>query len=147
VAANRLEESNDHIVGKIVEVSRTATLTLSAAQTQTADRLRAAQPVWHAMGVEERGVWLGRWSDWILDHFDELMSLIQRETGKSWGDVAASEGFVAQMINYWVDNAAEFLADENVRPSGVLNAAKKLTVVYEPYPLIGAITGADVGMG
>ena len=45
-----------------------------------------------------------------------------------------------QNLNYWIDNAAEFLADESVRPWGAANAAKKLTIVYEPYQLVGVIT-------
>ena len=45
-----------------------------------------------------------------------------------------------QIVNYWIDMAAEFLADQRVRPWGAANAAKKLTITYEPYPLVGVIT-------
>ena len=45
-----------------------------------------------------------------------------------------------QIINYWIDNAADFLADESVRPYGAANAAKKLTITYEAYLLVGVIT-------
>jgi acyl-CoA reductase-like NAD-dependent aldehyde dehydrogenase len=48
-----------------------------------AARLRAAQPWWHQMGVEARARWLGKWRDWMLDHSDELLTLLQLETGKS----------------------------------------------------------------
>jgi acyl-CoA reductase-like NAD-dependent aldehyde dehydrogenase len=115
-------------------------VTSAAEMEAVAARLRAAQPAWQAMGVEGRAEWLGKWRDWILDHTDELLSMVQRETGKSWGDTAGSEALVPQLINYWTDNAAEFLADENVRPVGAANAAKKLTVAYEPYQLVGVIT-------
>jgi acyl-CoA reductase-like NAD-dependent aldehyde dehydrogenase len=115
-------------------------VTAAAEVEAVAARLRAAQPAWQAMGVEGRAEWLGKWRDWILDHTDELLSMVQRETGKSWGDTAGSEALVPQLINYWADNAAEFLADENVRPVGAANAAKKLTVAYEPYQLVGVIT-------
>ncbi len=104
-----------------------------------AARLRAAQPAWQQMGVDARARWLGKWRDWMLDHTDELLTLLQLETGKSWGD-ANIEMAGVQMINYWIDNAAEFLADENVRPYGAANATKKLTIAYEPYPLVGVIT-------
>jgi acyl-CoA reductase-like NAD-dependent aldehyde dehydrogenase len=115
-------------------------VTPAAEVEAVAARLRAAQPAWQAMGVEGRAEWLGKLRDWTLDHTDELLSMVQRETGKSWGDTAASETLVPQAINYWTDNAAEFLADENVRPVGAANAAKKLTVAYEPYQLVGVIT-------
>ncbi len=104
-----------------------------------AARLRAAQPGWKQMGVEGRSRWLGKWRDWLIDHRDELLTLLQLETGKSWGD-ANIETAGVQFINYWIDNAADFLADETVRPYGAANAAKKLTIAYEPYPLVGVIT-------
>jgi acyl-CoA reductase-like NAD-dependent aldehyde dehydrogenase len=104
-----------------------------------AARLRSAQPAWQQMGVDARARWLGKWRDWMLDHADELLTLLQLETGKSWGDTGV-EITAVQIINYWIDNAAEFLADQTVRPYGAVNAAKKLTIVYEPYPLVGVIT-------
>ena len=52
-----------------------------------AARLRAAQPAWQAMGTEGRAEWLGKWRDWLLDHEDELLNLMQRESvsrGETW---------------------------------------------------------------
>jgi acyl-CoA reductase-like NAD-dependent aldehyde dehydrogenase len=104
-----------------------------------AARLRTAQPAWQQMGVEARARWLGKWRDWMLDHQDEVLTLLQLETGKSWGDTGIEIAAV-QIINYWIDTAAEFLADQPVRPWGAANVAKKLTIVYEPYQLVGVIT-------
>jgi acyl-CoA reductase-like NAD-dependent aldehyde dehydrogenase len=104
-----------------------------------AARLRAAQPAWQRIGVEGRSRWLGKWRDWLLDHADELLTVLQLETGKSWGD-ASIEIAGMESINYWIDKAGEFLADQTVRPYGAANAAKKLTIAYEPYPLVGVIT-------
>jgi acyl-CoA reductase-like NAD-dependent aldehyde dehydrogenase len=104
-----------------------------------AARLRAAQPAWQQIGVDGRARWLGNWRDWLLDHTDELLTLLQLETGKSWGDTSVEIAGVA-MINYWIDKAGDFLADKTVRPYGAANATKKLTIAYEPYPLVGVIT-------
>src|SRR5271163_976007 len=104
-----------------------------------ATRLRAAQPAWQRMGIDGRARWLGKWRDWLIDHTDDLLTLLQLETGKSWGDTTVEIAGV-QIINYWIDKAGEFLADETVRPYGAANAAKKLTIAYEPYPLVGVIT-------
>ena len=113
----------------------------SAAEVEAvACRLREAQPAWQRLGVERRARWLGKWRDWLLDHADELSTLVQLEGGKSWGDTFGELLLGIQIVNYWTDNAAEFLADESVRPSGAANAAKKLTIVYEPYQLVGVIT-------
>jgi acyl-CoA reductase-like NAD-dependent aldehyde dehydrogenase len=121
------------VVGKVA-------VTSAAEVEAVAARLRKAQPAWHRLGVEGRARWLGKWRDWLLDHAEELSSLAQLEGGKSWGDTSAELLLGTQVVNYWIDNAAEFLADESVRPSGVANAAKKLTIVYEPYQLVGVIT-------
>ena len=92
------------------------------------------------LGVQGRASWLGKWRDWMLDHSDELLTRVQLEGGKSWGDPANEMVVAALAINYWIDNAADFLADESVRPFGAANAVKRLTIVYEPYPLVGVIT-------
>src|ERR1700755_279582 len=104
-----------------------------------AARLRTAQPAWQQLGGEGRARGLGKWRDWMLDHTDKLLTVLQLETGKSWGDANVEIASV-QFINYWIDNAAEFLADETVRPYGAVNAANKLTIAYEPYSLVGVIT-------
>jgi acyl-CoA reductase-like NAD-dependent aldehyde dehydrogenase len=114
-------------------------VTTSVEVEAVAARLRAAQPGWRQMGVDGRARWLGKWRDWLLDHTDELLTVLQLETGKSWGDTCVEIAGV-QGINYWIDKAGEFLADETVRPYGAANAAKKLTIAYEPYPLVGVIT-------
>src|SRR5881409_2242679 len=53
-----------------------------------AQELRLAQPAWEAIGIEGRCRWLGRWRDWILDHQDRLLALLQDEAGKSHGDAS-----------------------------------------------------------
>ncbi len=122
--------------GKVVGSVPVAT---SVEVEAAAARLRAAQPAWQQLGVKGRARWLGNWRDWLIDHTDELLTVLQLETGKSWGDTCVEIAGV-QIINYWIDHADEFLADEPVRPYGAANAAKKLTIVYEPYPLVGMIT-------
>jgi acyl-CoA reductase-like NAD-dependent aldehyde dehydrogenase len=141
--ANTLETDTPHEVvvtcpatGQVVGRVPVAT---SVEVEAVAARLRAAQPAWQKLGVEGRSRWLGKWRDWLLDHTDDLLTVLQLETGKSWGDTNVEIAAV-QIINYWIDNAGEFLADETVRPYGAANAAKRLTISYEPYPLVGVIT-------
>ncbi|GAB1816150.1 aldehyde dehydrogenase family protein [Mycobacterium sp. MUNTM1] len=114
-------------------------ISTAAGVEAVAARLRKAQPLWQQMSIEGRARWLGKWRDWMLDHRDELLTPLQLETGRSWGDTGV-EIAALQIINYWIDNAAEFLADQAVRPYGAANAGKKLTLVYQPYPLVGVIT-------
>jgi hypothetical protein len=58
--------------------------------------------------------WLAKWRDWMLDHTDELLAVLQLESGKSWGD-SGVDMMPIQIINYWIDNAADFLADDPPR--------------------------------
>lgn len=87
---------------------------MAAEVEAVAARLRAAQPAWQQLGVEGRASWLGKWRDWMLDHSDELLTLVQLESGKSWGDTANEISLGTLLINYWSDNAADFLADQSV---------------------------------
>src|SRR6201992_1415090 len=122
-----------HVVGSVPVAT-------SVEVEAVAARLRTAQPAWQQLGFEGRASWLGKWRDWMLDHSDELLTLVQLEGGKSWGDTANELVVAALAMNYWIDNAAGFLADQSGRPFGAANATKKLTIVYEPHPLVGVIT-------
>ena len=140
------EAHHDEVVVKCPatgEIVGTVPVTPRAEIESVAARLRAAQPQWQAMGPQGRAEWVGKWRDWLLDHSDELLTLVQRETGKSWGDTNI-EITSADFINYWAENGPQFVAEETVRPVGVANAAKKLTIVYEPYQLVGVITPWNV---
>ena len=118
------------------EVVGRVAVTSAAEVEAVAARLRAAQPAWQAMGFEGRARLLGKWRDWMLDHADELLTLVNSKAA-SPGVIPRPKCCWGHDINYWIDNAAEFLADESVRPWGAANAAKKLTIVYEPYQLVG----------
>lgn len=45
-----------------------------------------------------------------------------------------------EFITYYADHAAEFLAEEKVRSTGLLSLAKRLSKSYHPYSLVGIIT-------
>ncbi len=106
----------------------------------TARQLRQAQAAWEAMGPRRRAHWLGCWRDWILDHKQELLELVQREAGKSWGDASIEALATVESINYYVGNAERFLRDDRPRAAGIANVLKRLRVVHHPYPLVGVIT-------
>lgn len=48
------------------------------------------------------------------------------------------------MVHYWAGNAERFLADDHPKPHNLLSAARKLTTVYPPYPVVGVITPWNV---
>lgn len=108
--------------------------------TAVAERLRAAQPEWEALGAAGRAKWLGRWRDWILDNRLELLETVQAEGGKSWGDATIEALAAVEAINYNVKVAAKQLRDDHPSPAGIANRLKRLTVSHRAYPLVGLIT-------
>jgi acyl-CoA reductase-like NAD-dependent aldehyde dehydrogenase len=105
-----------------------------------AAELRAAQPGWEAMGARERARWMGRWRDWLLDHRERLLALVQEESGKSWGDTAGELQVCTEVMNYYAARASGFLGERSARPHGLIAAAKRLRVAYRPHPLVGVIS-------
>ncbi|WP_205698779.1 aldehyde dehydrogenase family protein [Conexibacter sp. SYSU D00693] len=105
-----------------------------------AQELRLAQPAWAASGFDERARWLGRWRDWVLDHQERLLELLQQEAGKSYGDASIEILAAVEVINYYVGHGKDFLADEHPRPAGLANQVKRLRVRHHPHQLVGVIT-------
>jgi len=105
-----------------------------------ARRLRAAQPEWEALGPDGRKRWLLAFQDWVLDHSEQLIDVIQSETGKSRADASSEPTMVAGMLDFWSRHAGRYLADDHPRSWNPIAATKHLTTVYRPYPVVGVIT-------
>lgn len=105
-----------------------------------ARRLRAAQPEWEELGPNGRKRWLRKFQDWILDHSEHLVDVIQSESGKSRADASTEPTMVAGMVDFWAGHAERYLADEHPRSWNPIAATKHLTTVYRPYPVVGVIT-------
>jgi acyl-CoA reductase-like NAD-dependent aldehyde dehydrogenase len=106
----------------------------------TVGRVRANQAEWEAIGIEGRYHWLGQLRDWILDNTERIGDTMQAETGKVRADVSLDLGYVADLINFYGSKAAGYIGDETVRPNSPLLAAKKLTIQYRPFPVVGVIS-------
>jgi acyl-CoA reductase-like NAD-dependent aldehyde dehydrogenase len=106
----------------------------------TVARVRANQAEWEAIGIEGRYHWLGQLRDWILDNTERISDTMQAETGKVRADVSLDLGYVADLINFYGTKAAGYIGDETVRPNSPLLAAKKLTIQYRPFPVVGVIS-------
>jgi acyl-CoA reductase-like NAD-dependent aldehyde dehydrogenase len=106
----------------------------------TVARVRANQAEWEAIGIEGRYHWLGQLRDWILDNTERIGDTMQAETGKVRADISLDLGYVADLINFYGSKAADYIGDETVRPNSALLAAKKLTIQYRPFPVVGVIS-------
>jgi betaine-aldehyde dehydrogenase len=103
-------------------------------------RLRTSQPAWEALGVDGRYQWLGRLRDWLLDNGDEVADLLKEETGKVRADAELEAPYVAGVINFYGENAAEYLAEQIVKGRTPMTKAKRLTVAFRPFQVVGAIS-------
>jgi betaine-aldehyde dehydrogenase len=105
----------------------------------TVHALREHQADWAALGPDGRATWLRKWRDWLLAHASRIADVLQSESGKPRAEVIVEIPVACEVINYYADNAAKFLADKTVKSSGILSAAKRLAVVHHPYAVVGVI--------
>jgi len=69
-----------------------------------AERGRAAQPAWQALGFDGRAVVFRRMQQWMADHAGELLEVVQAETGRVFEDsvlkaVQLLYGTVGKIVN------------------------------------------------
>ena len=102
--------------------------------------LRAAQPGWESVGLEERAEWLRRYRSWLLRNADELARTLQAETGKTWTEANIEVPYVADVITFYLRRAPHLLSDRRHRAHSPLNLAKSQVEVRRPYPVVGNIT-------
>jgi acyl-CoA reductase-like NAD-dependent aldehyde dehydrogenase len=114
---------------------------------RAAAELRAAQPEWEDLGPAARARHLLAWLDWFMDHERHLLQLVQQESGKSWGDTQMETVIAVQVVGYVAAHAPRWLADRELRPSGPLNATRRLRLHTRPHPLVGVITPWNFPLG
>ena len=102
-----------------------------------ARRLRAAQPLWRALGAAGRAAALARWADALEVVQDELVAALSRDTGR----LAVARGEVAGAIRNlrrWAREAPALL-QVGERDSTLLPTVR-LGGGLVPYPLVGVIS-------
>jgi acyl-CoA reductase-like NAD-dependent aldehyde dehydrogenase len=154
-AADATDETTDGTAGAeaqpaedVIEVRRPANGTLIKTIPvdppervgEVVARVRMHQPAWEALGIEGRYKWLGRLRDWLLDNNDELAALLKEETGKVLADAELEAPYLAGVINFYGENGADYLAEQIVKGRTPMTKAKRLTLAYRPFPVVGAIS-------
>jgi acyl-CoA reductase-like NAD-dependent aldehyde dehydrogenase len=114
---------------------------LTAAQVgELAQRARAVQPEWEALGFEGRATVMLRAQKWLMDNAQRVIEVIVSETGKSWEDAQTAEiSYGGAAFGFWAKHAEDYLGDERVHSSNLLVKGKKLITRYKPLGLIGVI--------
>src|SRR3954447_11446895 len=105
-----------------------------------AERARAAQPAWEALGFEGRGRVLRRMQKWVVDNAERVVQTIVDESGKTYEDASVVElAYGAGALGFWAKHAPEYLADEKVRTSNPFVMGRRLVVRYRPIGVVGVI--------
>src|SRR3954451_11352106 len=105
-----------------------------------AERGRAAQTAWEALGFEGRGRILRRAQKWVVDNAKRVAQTIVAESGKTYEDALVAEvAYASNAFGFWAKHAPEYLGDERVRSANPFVLGRKLVVRYRPYGLIGVI--------
>jgi succinate-semialdehyde dehydrogenase/glutarate-semialdehyde dehydrogenase len=97
-------------------------------------------PNWSQKSIEERGKYLIRARDYMLDHIDEIASLISREQGKPRVEAVNAEILlVSDLITYYTGRAKEILAEKAI-PMHLFKFIKESKIVYQPLGVVTIIS-------
>ncbi|MBC7173686.1 MAG: aldehyde dehydrogenase family protein, partial [Polyangiaceae bacterium] len=78
-------------------------------------RARAAQKEWAALSFAERKKHILKMRDYIVEHAEELATIVSRDNGKSRIDALSTEVLPAALAADWyANNAAELLAPKKL---------------------------------
>ena len=101
------------------------------------ERAREAQRAWAERPIDERTAVLDRYAKLVAAHREELLDLVQLETGKARAHALAEWGDVVAVAGYYADTAPSVLSSE--RREGALGPATRTTVHKHPIGVIGVI--------
>jgi len=105
------------------------------------DAVAAVQPAWGALTLEERGRYLERAAQVVLEEDDDIRDLIVREQGKPRAEAFAMEVLPTVDALGWIAReGAQILADEKISMPQAFLKTKRSTFVYEPLGVIGIIS-------
>ncbi len=106
--------------------------------TEAAAEARIAQRAWAATDVADRAAVLLRWHDAVLDRTDELLDVIQAETGKARAHAFEEVADIANTCRYYARVAAKALSPQ--RRSGVFPLLTRTVQQQHPVGLVGLIS-------
>ena len=135
-AASTLESFNP-ATGELV--GSVATITPDQVQGVVDDVARI-QPAWAELSLRDRGRYMRRAADALLEEIDEIAELLVNEQGKPRAEAYTMELLPTVDALHWCAKAGpKILADEKVRMSQAFLMSKKSRFTYEPIGVVGVI--------
>jgi len=103
-----------------------------------AERARAAQPAWEALGVKGRVKVMRRFADLMWEERERIIEIIRSETGKptggAWGEVSALDN----TMHYYSVKAPKVLRPQKRKVT--VPFAHRARVIYKPHGVAGFLT-------
>jgi succinate-semialdehyde dehydrogenase/glutarate-semialdehyde dehydrogenase len=110
---------------------------MGAAETRRAiDAAAKALPAWTARTAKERANLLRRWFDLMLQHQDDLATLMTAEQGKPLTEARGEIAYAAAFIEWFAEEAKRLYGD--VIPGH--QSDKRILVLRQPVGVVAAIT-------
>jgi succinate-semialdehyde dehydrogenase/glutarate-semialdehyde dehydrogenase len=98
------------------------------------------QPFWAQLRLEDRARYMRRAAQVIIDHLDELTTLLTNEQGKPRAESYSMELVPTIDALHWIaDHAPKLLQDEKVRYSQPFFFQKRSFHAFEPLGVVGVI--------
>ena len=105
---------------------------------QAVERSRAAVSEWQDISPDERAEIFDRFAALVEQHRDELLDLIQLETGKARQHAVEEFIDVPMTASYYAEKGPELLADE--KRAGAVPVISRAEVTYDPVGVVGIIS-------
>ncbi|MGH2922830.1 MAG: aldehyde dehydrogenase family protein, partial [Solirubrobacterales bacterium] len=104
------------------------------------DDVAEVQPFWAQLSLADRGRYMRRAADVLLEEIDELAALLTAEQGKPRMESYSMELVPTVDALTWIaDEGADILADERIPMSQAFLKTKRSKFIYEPIGVVGVI--------
>jgi acyl-CoA reductase-like NAD-dependent aldehyde dehydrogenase len=115
--------------------------TLDPSEVQAVvDDVAEVQPFWAQLPLSDRARYMRRTAQVLIDHLDDLTSLLTREQGKPRAESYTMELIPTIDALHWIASAGpEILADERIRDVPIFAKQKRHYFSYEPLGVVGVI--------
>ena len=104
-------------------------------------KAKKAQPAWAALSFKQRGEYLMKALDYLVNHQDELTEISVKETPKPRNEVLMMDIFAgSDALHYYAKNSEKLLKPERVSLHGLVAIGKKCTLHHVPLGVVGVIS-------
>lgn len=96
---------------------------------------------WSSLSYSERGAYLLKAREYILDHLDEIAAVISESNGKPKVEALSSDIFpICDLIYYFAKNTESLLKPEKLSIGVMALLGRRSKIYYEPLGVVGIIS-------